>query len=180
MANIKWTPINWFSSLIRVGREWFLFENRHTDTTMEASWSILDIILGTITVVGVYIRHVVGYFEEYIMLALVFNVWVASSGFARKINELLKEERSSTGLHLKLEWASIKKAYMAVRRQADLVNIAIRANIFGHTILTFFYYSFNFDIVLNVKDASHQMRFALYVLSGVTFYGLAPDICRKV
>lgn len=175
---------NWFGRYIQTGKDLLFLLDDASNFKVEKFQS-QEILLGVITITCYYLRHLVGIFEEFFTFMIIFPIWVHILGFIKSL-----EDRQHSS------WNSVKNEYLSLKQIVDKVNELIGLNLFLHTLIIMFAYSYTLTFILNsimptislseheadtfAPLRGHQLRFVVKLFVNFSVYYCSADINCQV
>lgn len=145
----------------------------NSNPPVDSKLSKLDALYDILVVFCFMVRFMVGFFEEFFITIIILAAWI-------KISCVLYSLSGNKS------WEFIKHNYSAIKRMVDTTNLVIQNNLFFHTAVVLFSYTFQFSFQFGAqkyfmkKSTIHQFRFVLFLTNCTSMYYLAADISHKV
>ncbi len=189
IAVIFWAIIFGIVGLVHFSSDAYeLFSNKLTfldclkiffngNVSSNSNVSICDALYGLLVILGFIMRQIAGFFEEFFVTIIIIAVWIKTSSFLHSIKYQIHNDKT---------WEFIKRNYSSAKRMADTANSVIQNNLFLHTAVVLFSYTFQFSFhfgaqtYLTNNSKIHKIRFAVFLANSILMYYLAADIHHQV
>lgn len=172
---LSWIVAGFIGLLLTIAHAGFPYIENFTLISTFNSSSKINSVFVVFTVFIRFLRHVVGYIEEFMLSIVIYTVWKSVSNFVNNFSKTVSSAKINY-----FYWEKVKQDYSTLICITDIANDIIWPNIVGHTIMSFFYYSFNFSTFMASKDYAYRLGFIIYVLNTCYFYYIGADVNSQV